>query len=51
VNGDRPNDLSRDAKRVAAALRRRERGQLIRQWLRPGIGIKRWLIVVFISHC
>jgi len=52
-NGDGPSsgarDAARDATRVAAALRRRERGQLIRQWLRPGIGIKRWLVVVFIG--
>ena len=48
MNGSHPShDPARDAKNVAAALRRRERAQLIRQWLRPGIGIKRWLVVAF----
>jgi hypothetical protein len=50
VNGAAPAaDPSRDAKRVEAALRRRERGQLLRQWLRPGVGVKRWLVLVFLG--
>ena len=50
MNGNQPShDPGRDAKNVAAALRRRERAQLIRQWLRPGIGIKRWLVVAFVG--
>jgi uncharacterized cofD-like protein len=42
-------DPRRDAERVEAALRRRERTQLLRQWLRPGIGVKRWLVLVFLG--
>jgi uncharacterized cofD-like protein len=38
-----------DARSVDAALRRRERAQLIRQWLRPGVGVKRWLVVTFLG--
>ena len=50
MNGAGPaTDPNRDARRVEAALRRRERGQLLRQWLRPGVGVKRWLVLVFIG--
>jgi uncharacterized cofD-like protein len=50
VNGAGPSaDPTRDVKRVEAALRRRERAQLLRQWLRPGVGVKRWLVLVFIG--
>ncbi|MEO8625946.1 MAG: gluconeogenesis factor YvcK family protein [Candidatus Limnocylindrales bacterium] len=50
MNGNRPShEPSRDTKNVAAALRRRERGQLVRQWLRPGVGVKRWVAVTFIG--
>ena len=50
MNGAGPSaDPSRDVKRVEAALRRRERAQLLRQWLRPGVGVKRWLVLVFIG--
>jgi uncharacterized cofD-like protein len=50
VNGKSPaHDPARDARNVAAALRRRERAQLIRQWLRPGVGVKRWLVVAFLG--
>ena len=50
MNGSGPSsDPSRDSKRVEAALRRRERAQLLRQWLRPGVGVKRWLVLVFIG--
>ncbi len=38
-----------DPRSVDAALRRRERAQLIRQWLRPGVGVKRWLVVTFLG--
>jgi uncharacterized cofD-like protein len=38
-----------DSARLQQALRRRERGQLIRQWLRPGVGVKRWLFMVFVG--
>jgi uncharacterized cofD-like protein len=38
-----------EAARLQQALRRRERGQLIRQWLRPGVGVKRWLFLVFVG--
>ncbi len=52
-NGEGPltawQDVAGDTNRVSAALRRRERAQLIRQWLRPGIGIKRWLALAFIG--
>ena len=36
-----------DQARVQAALRRRERQRSLRSWLRPGIGVKRWLVVAF----
>jgi uncharacterized cofD-like protein len=50
MNGAGPSaDPSRDARHVEAALRRRERAQLLRQWLRPGVGVKRWLVLVFIG--
>jgi uncharacterized cofD-like protein len=50
VNGAVPStDPARETKRVEAALRRRERAQLLRQWLRPGVGVKRWLVLVFIG--
>jgi uncharacterized cofD-like protein len=50
MNGAGPSvDPSRDARHVEAALRRRERAQLLRQWLRPGVGVKRWLVPVFIG--
>jgi len=39
----------RDVARLQQVLRRRERGALIRQWLRPGVGVKRWLLLVFIG--
>jgi uncharacterized cofD-like protein len=42
-------DPGRDDRRVEAALRRRERAQLLRQWLRPGVGVKRWLVLAFIG--
>jgi uncharacterized cofD-like protein len=38
-----------DPRGVDAALRRHERAQLIRQWLRPGVGVKRWLVVTFLG--
>ncbi|MEP7361076.1 MAG: gluconeogenesis factor YvcK family protein [Chloroflexota bacterium] len=38
-----------DTRSVDATLRRRERAQLIRQWLRPGIGVKRWLALTFVG--
>lgn len=34
---------------VDAVLQRRERAQLLRQWLRPGVGVKRWLVVAFLG--
>jgi uncharacterized cofD-like protein len=50
VNGSGPSpDPSVDGSRVEAVLRRRERAQLIRQWLRPGVGVKRWLVVAFVG--
>lgn len=50
MNGAGPTaDPSRDARRVEATLRRRERAQLLRQWLRPGVGVKRWLVLAFIG--
>jgi uncharacterized cofD-like protein len=50
VNGAGPGaDPSREASRLEAALRRRERAQLVRQWLRPGVGVKRWLVLVFVG--
>jgi uncharacterized cofD-like protein len=49
VNGNGRQLDERDAARLQSALRRRERGQLIRQWLRPGIGVKRWLLVAFVG--
>ena len=35
---------------MQAALRRRERRKLLRAWLQPGIGIKRWLLVAFVGQ-
>jgi uncharacterized cofD-like protein len=35
---------------VNQALRARERQLVLRRWLRPGIGIKRWLVVVFLGE-
>lgn len=32
------------------ALRARERRAVLRRWLRPGIGIKRWLVVAFVGE-
>ena len=49
MNGAGPEAAEREAARLQAALRQRERRQLLRQWLRPGIGIKRWLVVAFIG--
>ncbi|MEA2678126.1 MAG: hypothetical protein QOJ81_2267, partial [Chloroflexota bacterium] len=50
MNGSGPSpDPSVDGSRVEAVLRRRERAQLIRQWLRPGVGVKRWLVVAFVG--
>lgn len=50
MNGAGPSaDPSREARRLEAALHRRERAQLVRQWLRPGVGVKRWLAVAFIG--
>lgn len=49
MNGSGPTDDGRDATRLQATLRKRERGQLVRQWLRPGIGIKRWLAMAFVG--
>ena len=50
MNGAGPSaDPSREVRRVEAALRRRERAQLLRQWLRPGVGVKRRLVLVFIG--
>ncbi len=36
---------SRARRRAEASLRAAERRRLLRRWLRPGIGIKRWLLV------
>ncbi len=33
-----------------AAVRANERRQVFRRWLRPGIGIKRWLVVAFLGE-
>jgi uncharacterized cofD-like protein len=50
VNGAGPSpDPSREARRLEAALRRRAHAQVLRQWLRPGVGVKRWLLVGFIG--
>ena len=50
MNGTGPSaDPSRGARRLEAELRRRERAQLLRQWLRPGIGVKRWLVLGFVG--
>ena len=49
MNGNGPQASGRDAARVQAALRRRARAQFIRQWLRPGVGVKRWLVVAFVG--
>ncbi len=50
MNGAGPSaDPSHDARRLEAALRRRERAQVLRQWLRPGVGVKRWLVLGFIG--
>jgi uncharacterized cofD-like protein len=34
---------------IDAHLRRRELNRTLRRWLRPGIGIKRWLVVSFVG--
>ena len=50
MNGKNPSvDPSRAPTTVDAVLRRRERAQLLRQWLRPGVGVKRWLVVAFLG--
>ena len=36
--------------RLRATLRARERQRVLRRWLRPGIGIKRWLLVALIGQ-
>jgi hypothetical protein len=35
---------------VDAVVRARERQVVFRRWLRPGIGIKRWLVVAFLGE-
>ncbi|MEP7158202.1 MAG: gluconeogenesis factor YvcK family protein [Chloroflexota bacterium] len=46
---DVPLNDNDDVSQLHHVLRRRERGQLIRQWLRPGVGVKRWLLLVFVG--
>lgn len=41
---------SRRERTVDAALRARHQQRLIRRWLRPGIGIKRWLVVALVGQ-
>ena len=47
MNGRASEPAAREAERIQAALRRRERRKLVQAWLRPGIGIKRWMLVAF----
>src|SRR5918997_4492598 len=50
------NDRARDARRrtadasVSAGLARETRAARLRRWLRPGMGLKRWLLVVFLGQ-
>ena len=45
-NGDRRSGADR-RRHQATAGRRVDRRAQVRRWLRPGIGIKRWLVVIF----
>jgi uncharacterized cofD-like protein len=38
------------ASEVDAGFSRRERRMVLRRWFRPGIGIKRWLVVAFVGE-
>jgi uncharacterized cofD-like protein len=40
----------RSERRSAASLRAAERRRLLREWLRPGVGIKRWLAVALVGQ-
>jgi uncharacterized cofD-like protein len=46
ANGSAANGGAHSSQ-LLKALRRRERGRLLRQWLRPGVGVKRWLLLLF----
>lgn len=50
MNGRAGEGSPRDVARLESELRRRERNQMLRRWLRPGIGIKRWLVVAFVGQ-
>ena len=50
MNGYGGEANGREAARIQAELRRRERRNLLRAWLRPGIGIKRWMLVAFVGE-
>jgi uncharacterized cofD-like protein len=41
---------SAEASEVDAVVRARERQMVLRRWLRPGIGIKRWLVLAFLGE-
>jgi len=41
---------SAEVRDVENALRARERRQVVRRWLQPGIGIKRWVVVAFLGE-
>ena len=49
-NGDRPRRRNDGARRRAAAPASSRPPAQLRRWLRPGIGIKRWLLVVFLGR-
>ena len=48
-NGVVPPSSARPSE-VDAVVRARERQVVFRRWLRPGIGIKRWLVVAFLGE-
>ena len=49
-NGDRRSGADRRQSRPAASQASVERRTRLRRLLRPGIGIKRWLVVVFVGE-
>lgn len=48
-NGDRPTGTDRRGQ-ADTGMRSTDRGAQLRRWMRPGIGIKRWLLVVFLGE-
>ena len=48
MTSERPR-TERETVRADALLRARERRRILRSWLTPGIGIKRWLVVALIG--